>query len=74
MQQLHQERLRHVRELENLRSTMIAKLPRDTIVEKDTTQLDIDEQNKQCKSAKKKIKKQFFKKSPGKVTKSYIKV
>ncbi|XP_053995693.1 uncharacterized protein LOC128885615 isoform X1 [Hylaeus anthracinus] len=74
MQQLHQERLRQVRELENLRSTMIAKIPQDAIPEKSTIQVEIDEENRPCKSTKKKPRKNCFRKSPGKITKSYIKV
>ncbi|XP_034190698.1 uncharacterized protein LOC117608993 [Osmia lignaria lignaria] len=74
-QQQHEERLRQVREVENLRSTMIAKLPQKTISEKDTVRDDAqEEESKQHKPAKKKVKKFISKKSPGKITKSYIKV
>ncbi|KZC07288.1 hypothetical protein WN55_07699 [Dufourea novaeangliae] len=73
-QQQHQERLRQVRELENLRSTLVANLPQATVLETDIIQEEVDERNKQQKSAKKKGRKQFFRKSPGKITKSYIRV
>ncbi|XP_076300333.1 uncharacterized protein LOC143218775 [Lasioglossum baleicum] len=73
-EQQHQNRLRQVRELENLRSTLVAKLPHVTQPEADVTMKEIDEGNKHRKSAKKKTRKQCFKKSPGKVTKSYTRI
>ncbi|CAK9805686.1 hypothetical protein ANTPLA_LOCUS4624 [Anthophora plagiata] len=74
VQQEHQERLRQIREVENLRSSLIAKLPKKATPEKDTVCVSVqDEQNKQEKSVKKKTKKVFSKKSPGKITKTYIK-
>ncbi|CAK9825638.1 hypothetical protein ANTRET_LOCUS3606 [Anthophora retusa] len=75
VQQEHQERLRQIREVENLRSSLIAKLPKKATPEKDTVCVSVqDEQNKQEKSVKKRTKKVFSKKSPGKITKTYIKV
>ncbi|XP_076757683.1 uncharacterized protein LOC143427425 isoform X2 [Xylocopa sonorina] len=77
-QQQHQERLRQVREVENLRSTMIANLPKQTVPEEDTVcitiQNEVDNENKQQKFAKKRTKKLSSKRSAGKVTKTYTKV
>ncbi|CAL7941900.1 unnamed protein product [Xylocopa violacea] len=77
-QQQHQERLRQVREVENLRSTMIANLPKQTIPEEDTVRItiqnEVDDENKQQKIIKKRTKKLSSKKSAGKVTKTYTKV
>ncbi|XP_043513598.1 uncharacterized protein LOC122530580 isoform X1 [Frieseomelitta varia] len=76
-QQQHQERLHLVREMEDLRSTMIANLSKKTVPEEDTIcisiQNEIDEGNKQQKATKKKTKKRVSKKSPGKV-KTNIKI
>ncbi|XP_076633661.1 uncharacterized protein LOC143347906 [Colletes latitarsis] len=73
-QWLHQDRLRKVRELENIRSTMVAKLPRNAMLEKESAQVETDGANSQSKCVKKKQRKGFFRKSPGKITKSYVKV
>ncbi|KOC69169.1 hypothetical protein WH47_07620, partial [Habropoda laboriosa] len=75
VQQQHQERLRQIREVENLRSSLIAKLPKEATPKEDTICVSVrDEQNKQEKSVKKKTKKILSKTSPGKITKAYIKV
>ena len=73
-QQLHRERWHQVRDLEKRRSTMVAELPQNTIRGKNVIREDIDEENEQHKPVKKRIKKVMVRKSPGKVTKSYIKV
>ncbi|KOX67364.1 hypothetical protein WN51_08271 [Melipona quadrifasciata] len=76
-QQQHQERLHLVREMEDLRSTMIANLSKKAVPEEDTICISIqnetDEGNKQQKATKKKTKKHASKKSPGKV-KTNIKI
>ncbi|XP_076652108.1 uncharacterized protein LOC143358669 isoform X2 [Halictus rubicundus] len=53
---------------------MVAKLPRVNLLEADVEEKEIDEGNKHRKSAKKKTRKQYFKKSPGKITKSYTRI
>ena len=66
-----------MREMEDLRSTMIANLPKKAVPEEDTICISIqnetDEGNKQQKVTKKKTKKHASKKSPAKV-KTNIKV
>lgn len=73
MQQQHHERLQHAREVENLRSKMIANICKKTGSEEDTVcvtvQNKIDEENKQQKLAKKKTKK-----LPENVAETHIKV
>ncbi|XP_012145894.2 uncharacterized protein LOC100876209 isoform X1 [Megachile rotundata] len=77
VQHQHEERLRQVRDIENLRSSMIAKL-QQTLPETDKVytpaQKESDQETKEHKSTKKKQKKVISKKSPGKITKSYVKV
>nr|XP_033327469.1 uncharacterized protein LOC117221021 isoform X1 [Megalopta genalis] len=73
-EQQHQNRLRQVRELENLRSAMVAKLPHVKLLESNVIDKEIDDGNKQNKPVKKKTRKQCFKKSPGKTTKTYTKI
>ncbi|XP_078043075.1 uncharacterized protein LOC144473247 isoform X2 [Augochlora pura] len=73
-EQQHQNRLRQVRELENLRSAMVAKLPHVKLLETNVIDKEIDNGNKQKKPLKKKARKQCFKKSPGKTTKTYTKI
>ncbi|CAD1479350.1 unnamed protein product [Heterotrigona itama] len=73
----HQERLHLVREMEDLRSTMIANLSKKTVPEENTICISIqnetDESNKQQKT-KKKTKKHASKKSPGKIAENDFKV
>lgn len=66
--------MHQVRDLEKLRSTMVAELPQNTMRGKNVIREDIDEENEQHKPVKKRIKKITVRKSPGKVTKSYMKV
>ncbi|XP_043796457.1 uncharacterized protein LOC122716951 isoform X3 [Apis laboriosa] len=77
MQQQHHERLQHVREVENLRSKMIANICKKTGSEEDTVCVTVqnktDEENKQQKLAKKKTKK-FSKKLPENVAETHIKI
>lgn len=78
MQQQHHERLQHVREVENLRSKMIANICKKIESEEDTVCVTIqnksDEESKQQKLAQKKTKKLFSKKLPEKVAETHIKV
>lgn len=63
-----------MRELEDIRSAMVAKLPQNVIPKKDAIIKKIDKGSKQHKPVKKKMKKLNTRKSPGKITKTYLKV